>query len=307
MQCPFLRKMTVKYCGLYGRTMIPLNGDNLTTEQCFSPDHRNCPLLKEHPVEQSTGSVCPHLCIMDVHYCDVAPVRKLIPCNRATVSHCTNDGHRYCELYLSVADPHPDATGTDDEPIPMPPSRAYAQNHMWLDRNDNNTCHIGVDAFFTRSLGRLDAVSYPYHRDDCRPVVRFTVDGAVFDLAFPNAVNCTEINTHLVVDPSEVLRDPYGRGWLFQGITPPASTNGTSDPVERGLLRDEEARRWMDNECDRLAAFAHNHLPAQSADTGPVMQDGGRFCGRLADVLDSGTLYRLHTAFFSLQSRRHQP
>ena len=35
-----------------------------------------------------------------------------------------------------------------------------------------------------------------------------------------------EINAHLVSDPSEVLRDPYGRGWLFEGVCLPAKVQG---------------------------------------------------------------------------------
>ncbi|MEZ4386417.1 MAG: hypothetical protein R3D98_02330 [Candidatus Krumholzibacteriia bacterium] len=313
MQCPFLRKKNVKFCGLDRRAMIPLGGLAPTLERCSGPDFRRCALLGEHGDAVPDGVECPHLCVTDAHYCELAPVRKLIPCNRTTMSRCADGGHRFCPLFLSVADPRSDATGSTDsdptadlclESVPMPATLAFAPNHMWLDRGDGRTCHVGLDAFVTRALGRIDAVSFPYHRDECRPVVRLSVGGAVLDFAFPNAMRCTELNTHLVVDPSEVVRDPYGRGWLFEGLCPPARPDDVTEPIETGLLRGEAARAWMDRECDRLSVFVHDHVTRPQPETGAVMQDGGRPRGRLADLVDSATLHRLHTTFFARHDRR---
>jgi len=306
MRCPFLHKMNVKYCGLYRQTMIPLGGTDLATERCSQPGFRDCPLLTATRDTLPAADQCPHLCVADVHYCEAAPVRKLIPCNRTAVSRCTDDGHRHCQLYLAMADPAPETDDPEEpgdppspapvEAIPMPGPLAYAPNHMWLDRTGGTTCHVGVDAFFARALGRIDGISYPYHRDGGRPVARFLVGSAALDLTFPNPMHAHEINAHLVVDPTEVLRDPYGRGWLFEGVTVPA------DPLDRGLRRGAEARHWMESECDRLAAFAHDQLT-----DGRVMNDGGRCRGDLAQRLDAGGLLRLHAEFFALKGRRETP
>lgn len=309
MQCPFLRKMNVKFCGLNRRTMIPLNGVNLAAEQCSGADYRKCALLQERSDGPLPDDHCPHLSVGDVHYCALAPDQKLIPCNQATASRCTDEGHKYCQLYLSMIEAGdeslPPVEGSidddnhDDLPFSMPESLAYAPNHMWLDEGDGRTCHVGVDAFFGHAIGQIDEVIFPHHGNVRRPMVRFKVGGMDFDLIFPNVMQDIEINEHLVADPSEVHRDPYGRGWLFKGITLPSAL-----PLDKGLRRGETARRWMLEECDRLGGFVHEHVCEDNEDTGPLMQDGGQHHGHLAVTLERPALVRLHSDFFTLGAGR---
>ena len=316
MQCPFLRKMNVKFCGLCRTRMIPLSGANLAAEQCSGADYHKCALVQERHEGPLPKDRCPFLSVGDVHYCEMAPFQILVPCNRATVSRCKDDGHKYCELFLSMAETGAEFSpagyncmdaagrgGKNDE-IPMPESLAYAPNHMWLDQSDGPTCHLGVDAFFGRALGEVDEVIYPQHGDNRRPMVRFKVGGVDFDLVFPNVMQGIQTNAHLVADPSQILRDPYGRGWLFQGVALPVQGHDVPRPLENGLLRGKAARDWMAEECDRLAAFAHEHLCQHDEDTGLLLQDGGQARGHLATALDRRTLIRLHTEFFNLRARR---
>jgi glycine cleavage system H lipoate-binding protein len=313
MQCPFLRKMNVKYCGLCRLTKIPLQGTDLAAEQCSGPDYKKCTLVHERHEGPLPTDGCPFLSVSDVHYCEVAPFQKLIPCNQTTVSRCKNEGHKYCQLYLSMTETtqenestenseHAAETEPNGEDVSLPDSLAYAPNHMWLDRGDGRTCHVGIDAFFARALGHVDEVSYPQHGENRRPMVRFRVGGVDFDLVFPNVMQGTEINAHLVADPMEVLRDPYGRGWLFEGVTVPAPE--TPHPLEAGLLRGMAARNWMRLECERLAGFVHEHVSEHSEETGLLAQDGGGPVGVLAEAMDRRTLIRLHSEFFTLRIGR---
>lgn len=329
MRCPFLKEVSVKYCGLCRVKMIPLNRAGLATEQCSGADYLKCAMARENHDGMLPQDRCPHLCIGDVHYCSLSPMPKLIPCNKTAFSRCTDEGHKYCQLYLSMADPRgddeddavspgaaptrlgnrcggpdtlPDRAAAEGE-IPLPSTLAYTPNHMWLDRSDERTCHVGVDAFFGSVLGRVDDVSFPFRRNENRPSVRIRAGGVDFDLAFPNLFHVTEINTHLVVDPSELLRDPYGRGWVFEGITTPPAGGESSHPLEEGLVRGTAARRWMQGETERLARFVHDRIGERGSETDVMMQDGGQPCGHLADALGRGELVRLHSEFFSLRGR----
>lgn len=312
MKCPFLQTKSVKYCGLCRLTMIPLDSTGQAQERCSGPGYQACSLVHARHGDELPADRCPFLRCGEVHCCAASAVQKLIPCSATAVSRCSDDGHRHCSLYLAMADPQHEAAAGDvaaapggvDEDLPVPGNLAFAGNHMWLDHKVGRTCHLGVDAFFGRALGRVDEVSFPFHRSDGRPAVRIRSGGVDFDLVFPNALPGAEINAHLLRDPSEVLRDPYRRGWLFEGIVSGSGSGGRELPLRNGLLRGPAARRWMRRESIRLARFVHDRLLDGCDAAAPVMQDGGFPCLPLADVLPGGALVRLHEEFFSLPIER---
>ncbi len=312
MKCPFLQTKSVKYCGLCRLTMIPLDTTGQAQERCSGPGYQVCSLVRARHEDPLPADGCPYLRSGEVQCCAASAVQKLIPCSATAVSRCSDDGHRHCALYLAMADPRHEATDGDEpvapggyaEDLPVPDNLAFAGNHMWLDHQSGRTCHVGVDAFFGRALGRLDRVSYPSRRGDDRPVVRLRAGGVDFDLMFPNALHGAESNAHLTLDPSAVLRDPYGRGWLFEGIVSDTASGGRGLPLRNGLLRGPAARRWMRRENTRLARFVHDRLLDCGDAAAPVMQDGGFPCLPLADVLPGGALVRLHAEFFALPGER---
>ncbi len=315
MPCPFLNTKNVKYCGLCRLTMIPLDAESLATEQCAGPGYRECALLKERHTGPLPDDRCPHLCVGNVSTCGAAPVRKLIPCNEATSSRCADDRHKYCQIYLTATEHAGDVEVTDDatsifdvedhdEAVPLPATLSYAPNHMWIDRGDEQCCHVGVDAFFAHALGRVDEVLFRNHAGSRQPVVTFRVDGVELDMAFPCALKDLEVNTHLVSDPSLVLRDPYGRGWLFEGGAIPADRPGLPDVLSRGFMKGEAARDWMASECGRLTEFVTGYRDRADQGCGVLLQDGGGLPGHLAGVLDRSALVRLHAEFFAFDARR---
>ena len=307
MQCPFLRKTSVKFCGLCRLTMIPLDGNVGLPEQCSGPDYRKCPLVRDRNLDQPQEARCPFLSVGDVHSCAAAPVQKQIPCNLTTQSRCTNEGHAYCQLFLSMTE-----TGAASPPIaeteansqdrgaaiPMPASLAYAPNHMWFDPGNGTTWHVGVDAFFGRALGQVDEIIFPHHGNDRRPMVRIRAGGVDFDLAFPNVIQPMEINTHLVADPSGILTDPYGRGWMFEGATLPKGSGRDPVAYAKTLRQGDAATLWMQEEWERLDHFVREHL---GRTPGAANLDP---CEPLSAVLDRPTLMRLHTEFFTFSSKR---
>ncbi len=313
MPCPFLQKSKVKYCGLYRLAMIPVEGRSQATEKCAGAGYRDCPLAQAHHDGALPPDRCPFLRYDEVHSCQAAAVRKAISCNEAAASRCTDDGYRHCPAYLAMAAPRDDDDGAGaaprsggalDDTIPTPDHLAYSSNHLWLDCGGGHTCHVGVDAFVGRALGRIDALSFPFRRADGRPVVRLHTGGVAFDLVFPNLLPEVETNAHLAVDPADAVRDPYGRGWLFEGMLPATAGDRAVAALGAGLRRGESARDWMQDEWDRLARFVHDRLHEAAGDAVPVLQDGGFPCRPLGDVLDRHALIRLEQEFFSLRTGR---
>lgn len=304
MHCPFLRKLNVKYCGLYGQKLIPLGAGDDAAERCLSREWRQCKLVLGEAALGAAPDRCPHLCVEDVHYCDLAPVRKLIPCNKAATSRCGGDGHRYCDLYLAMAEPRAHAGagggGGGDEPD-LPEELAFSPNHMWLDDGDGRRVHVGVDSFFTRTLGSVEAVTFPARRAAARPSVLLRVGGLDLEMVLPLALREIEPNAHLSVAPGTVCDDPYGRGWLFAGVPVPAA-GADGSPVESGpFLRGAAARRWLRREQGRLDGFVHACLDERRIDDSILSTDGGPAAGRLSELLDRPTLVRLHHEFFALR------
>jgi glycine cleavage system H lipoate-binding protein len=307
MHCPFLRKLNVKYCGLYGMKLIPLSADNDTAERCLSRAWLECSLVRDSVEPGAQQDHCPNLCVEDVHYCDLAPVRKLVPCNKAAASRCGGDGHRYCDLYLAMAEPRSRTTAPDpgadptDIAIEQPDDLAYARNHLWLDEGDGRRVHIGVDAFFTGTLGKVEAVTFPARRAAARPSVLIRVGGMDLEMVLPLALREIEPNAHLAVAPSIVSDDPYGRGWLIAGV-PVAEPGADAGPTETShFLRGTAARRWMRRERDRLTGFVHACLDERRGGEAGLSTDGGHADGDLSALLDRRTLVRLHHEFFALR------
>lgn len=306
--------MNVKYCDLCRSTMIPLREADQALEQCSGPGFVDCSLLDGKENFPPGQDRCPHLCVGDVHFCSLDPAQKLIPCNQTTVSRCMDDGHRYCQLFLAMTRTDSEMPTSPHDPseaappiresagVSMPESLAYAPNHMWYDHGDGRTCHIGVDAFFSRAVGEIDEIVFPHHGGNRRPAVRFTIGGIDLELVFPNVIQGAEPNAHVVADPAEVLRDPYGRGWLFEGITLPGSRPGTSVSPKDGLLTGQAAQLWMIDECDRMAEFVHKNLPGRKVNGDQLMLDGGAPCGPVTRMLDRSSLVRLHSEFFTIIS-----
>ncbi|MBU1702575.1 MAG: hypothetical protein KJ970_07075 [Candidatus Eisenbacteria bacterium] len=335
MKCPFLKEMSVKYCQLCRLKMIPQTHAQPEDERCSSRDYSKCTLAQSHYKGMQPQERCPFLCEQKVQYCSASSVPKLIPCEEDRTSRCTGDGHRYCQLYLSLARPQvkdlPRRTdsGSSDglqprsitspqrrvssqaltapvgvrveyvEDIPVPIDLSFTPNHMWVDSSDGQSYYVGVDAFFVKVLGRVDQVSFPSHRGEGRPVVRFGISGVDFDLVFPSSINVTEINAHLTVDPSDLIQDPYGRGWLFEGIQFP----GIGGDPDKNMFTGSEATGWMRNETNRIAQFMQDQHSKHHPEVGHVMQDGGWIAGNLAGTLDRAGLVRLHSEFFSLPYR----
>lgn len=317
MRCPFLRDASVKYCESSAfRKPILKEASRPDLERCSSPDWRQCPAAQRTiAVASPATATCPFLHEVQSEFCSAVSVPRYVPANGDTTSRCHSDGHLYCELFLEWADPlrrnqhrsAPRRPGEEGEAplvddVAVPALLSYAPNHMWLDVGADGHCHAGVDAFLARVIeGSLDRISFASSRGVCRPAASLRVRSVDLQLVFPNPMQVTAVNVTLRTNPSKLTDDPYGAGWLFEGVEPSPHALRYGDSIRNGLISGASALAWMHAEADRLTSFAHQQV-ARAADDGlRLAADGGQAARGLASHLESDLLTTLFDEFFGPQ------
>ncbi len=306
MRCPFLREAQVKFCQASAfRKMIVRTFAHADNERCSSPDYVNCHAAKQHYEELPSQSHCPFLQESLAQYCAAAAVTKFVPYSESLLSRCGNESHRYCEVFLALAHPLTDRpaasaarrNANEDivEGIVMPRRVSYSANHMWLDVDDDGLYHVGIDAFLAGAIGRIERISFVAMHGVSRPAAVLTVKGVDVQVVFPNRMLLTQANAYLRANPERLTSDPYSAGWLFEGRDPAESSGERSPNVSEGLIRDEKARRWMEQEVHRLSTFIHEQYSRREG----LMMDGGTFFRGVALQLNRDELLQLFNDFFS--------
>ncbi len=317
MRCPFLREAQVKYCQASPfKKMIVRSPEHTASERCSSPDWAQCPSAKQHHEEQPNPARCPFLQESLVQYCSAASVTKFVPYSDSMLSRCCNDGHRYCDLFLTLA--NPPATGVAAGAAPdegstgreimiegtrVPAWLSYSANHMWLNIDEDGCCHVGLDAFLMRVLGSVDKLTFVTIKGLARPAVVITVRGADLQMVFPNPMLLTRTNNYLRANPFKLALDPYGVGWLFEGAPAPDDRADLSG-VGRGLMRGASVLTWMQEEIRRITAFIHEQLARTSLPGDVLLPDGGSFAPGFVRQLSRDEILRLFNEFFSPYVRR---
>jgi glycine cleavage system H lipoate-binding protein len=274
MPCPFLKEGRARYCHAAPVRKLILEGPGTASEgRCASPEFRTCELVRG---EEAGAARCPHLEEIHVQYCAASPITKLVPFSESQLSRCSS-GYRYCDSYLSVARPGGSRT-------PAGPNLLFSPNHFWLEAEESNLCHIGVDGFLAGLTGRLDRITFITTRGTHRPSVALTVNGVEWPMVFPNPILIERVNTHLRSDAKRLADDPYGVGWLFEGWELPGKTR-------TGLIGGAQATAWQAEERERLAHEIH--------ETQGLTCDGGYAQPGVARLLPRENVVGLLQRFFS--------
>jgi len=301
MKCPFLREDEARYCEVAPfRKMIAGTPRAGAAERCATPAWPLCPWAAGR--RAAGGPRCPYLRSSAVQFCAAASVTRFIPHSDSLQSFCQSGGYRYCDLYLTRAEPGGEPEGGEGRPvltrpgaapagrIAVPLHLAYGKNHMWIDLRDDGTWHAGLDAFFTQVAGQVAQVAFTSAPGIGRPSAMLRLGEVRAAVVFPNPVETTTLNASLRADPARLVRDPYGRGWLFAGRAAAADAAGGDGAATRGFLRGEEATRWMALEVERLTRFAQEHVGSRN--------DGGQVALPLAPYLRPEELVCLFQEFF---------
>lgn len=309
MRCPFLREAQVKFCRASAyRKMIVRLPEQPDNERCSSREHINCPVAKQHLEEHPSIDHCPFLHESLVQYCTAAAVTKYIPYSESVLSRCGTESHKYCELFLTLAqpqegivDPHVDipleerlAAGNVE--VKVPDNLFFAPNHMWLDVGSDGVCHIGVDAFLTSVLGTIDNIVFVTTKGFQRPTVSFSVHGVDVQFTFPIPVTIIRANTYLRTNPEKIAHDPYTVGWLFEATF--GRTRMMIQETEQ-LYIGQRARTWMRQEIERMTSVAHQISSQPDMHGAALMADGGNYQPGMAQLLSREDLLKLYNEFFS--------
>jgi glycine cleavage system H lipoate-binding protein len=306
MRCPFLREAQVKYCqGSPIKKMIVRMPSDAIHERCSSSEYVHCSSLKQHHEDRPQQERCPFLQESLVQYCDASSVTKYVPYSESSIIRCGNDGHHYCDLYLSIAAPH-DGTIKQDamvDGIHLPQGLSYSANHMWLDQTEDGMCHIGVDAFLTKIVEHIDALHYITSHGFAHPTLVLTVHGVDLQLVFPLSVQITGTNSYLRVNLQKLVSHPYSSGWLFEGMIHEKNQPEQSPMSSPNLLKGKEADAWMKREVQHLNEFIHNQVIPNHAGGQPVMMDGGAVHEDFLTHLTRQEVLLVFNEFFSPYAR----
>ena len=297
VRCPFLVEGTALGCGLAPfRKLVPGQAVAEHDQCCSSKTWRSCALIREHSAsvddDDRNEAVCPFLEETPVCSCAAASSSKLIPRTSTAVDRCLGDSHRYCDVFLENG-ARPAAAG-----IAVPRGLAIAQNHMWLDVGPDESCHVGVDAFLIRVLGTVDEVIFLSSCGVSSPSVALTVAGATLMLVFPQVLQITRVNRALQRHPGDLVTDPYGLGWLYEGGTIEPANRMTSSARAAGLRRGADAEAWMAAEVARLSRHVRSLDERRYGQVGPVAADGGEAATAFASHLDRAELLEIFSLFF---------
>lgn len=295
MSCPFLKEARVKYCEKSAfRKMIRIAG-NAAQENCSSPGYKLCTIYRRF-ADDSDGGQCPYLRESLAQYCAATSVSRFIPYSEPLLSRCGNDSHRYCDVYLDAGKQSAGqaAGGKWDctaGGMTFPSWLHFSANHMWLDAGKGGSCHLGLDAFLTRALGTVDRITFLRQTGVQRPTAVLTVRGVDLEVVFPNPLLLTASNLYLRANPGKLTADPYGMGWLFQGIVLPGQPPATS-----GLMRGDAMLPWIDGEIGRMSAFLAECPTVRPGRN--LMNDGGVFSPDVLAYLNREETLRLFHEFF---------
>jgi glycine cleavage system H lipoate-binding protein len=304
MRCPFLQESPVELCSISPhRKVIPSGANTSPADRCHTAGHRLCPMASDRLTTPHAHPRCPFLHEILMQHCAASPVVRYVPWNDGRRSRCNGDAHRFCLLFLDYRQPTGPAPGSaferNGEGFHAPSDLLYSRNHMWLERGADASCHIGFDAFFSRVFGRVDSILFDSNLALQEPAVVVRTSSLDLLFAFPLPVELTATNASLRSDPTPIAEDPYGRGWLFEGLEASLPHEQPGRRFENlQLVAGADASGWVRAEAKRLGAFLRERLGNEGAPGWAIAADGGTFPPGLAQRLTRVGLLDLYRAFF---------
>jgi glycine cleavage system H lipoate-binding protein len=153
----------------------------------------------------------------------------------------------------------------------LPENFRYHPGHTWAVAEAPQTVRIGMDDLAARFVGKGARIELPKRGQWLRQGQRvwsLERDGRKLSMVSPIEGMVTDVNEAAAQNP-ELLRDPYGDGWLVTVNSPDAATNF------RNLLGGVLARRWMEEAARRLRASIPQMAGALAQDGGLAISDLG--------------------------------
>ena len=286
-QCPFLKDQKVAFCKASPfRKMLPYDRLYVKDNICMREEHQNCPSFLDKEKERVSGHssskhVCPYLEVDEVLFCGVYPVKKMIPSSAFKLEcPCTTESYIDCPAYRQIAqgDVAPSELATVRGFL-LNDTVYYHRGHLWLQRV-NGKVRLGLDDFGQWLLGDIEKITFPRRKERVerkKPLLHLSCAHGTAEITSPLSGVVMEVNEEVRRDSSVINTDPYGEGWLIE-LRPAKSELNSLEQEREGFLPAPHARRWLEDEVDRL----HDVLETE---IGVTMGDGGELTSNLLDAI----------------------
>ena len=165
--------------------------------------------------------------------------------------------------------------------VPQPPQGVFLDSaHTWLRITSDGRLRVGIDDFLAEAVGQVDKVEVPAQGTTIErgsPLFTLFVKGRRLVIPSPASGTVMSANDKALRDPSAVVKDPYGAGWVASIWT--RDHHAAISPLRIGAA----ATHFLRDELHRLADFM---VPSQTMGRVPGMADGGRPGQGAASSLD---------------------
>lgn len=112
---------------------------------------------------------------------------------------------------------------TEDSEQPLnldiPEHLEYSDEHVWVDRSDDDLAILGITEYAADQLGELVFVDLPEPGSRVEAgdeIVELESSKAVQPMISPVAGTVKYVNRDVSDDPSVINGDPYGEGWILK-------------------------------------------------------------------------------------------
>ncbi|KAB7787376.1 glycine cleavage system protein GcvH [Bifidobacterium cebidarum] len=103
--------------------------------------------------------------------------------------------------------------------LDIPEHLEYSDEHVWVDRSDDDLAILGITEFAADQLGELVFVDLPEPGSRVEAgdeIVELESSKAVQPMISPVAGTVKYVNRDVADDPSVINGDPYGEGWILK-------------------------------------------------------------------------------------------
>lgn len=192
-----------------------------------------------------------------------------------------------------VRSPGAFAVPSNEHLTEVPSAVSLAPGHAWLQTEADGHLRVGADALLTTLLGVPDFVELapPGTWVEAQDAVATLRRGKrALTIHSPVRGRVVDANLEVSDDPTRVMRDPYGEGWLSRLA---ASTSHGTTEMHTGVA----GRTWMASEVRRLRDKLADL--ASRSPVGAVAFDGGPPAPDFATRLDDDSWNELVVTFVS--------
>ncbi|KAA8824934.1 glycine cleavage system protein GcvH [Bifidobacterium reuteri] len=112
-------------------------------------------------------------------------------------------------------------TEDNEQPLNLdiPEHLEYSDEHVWVDRSDDDLAILGITEYAADQLGELVFVDLPEPGSRVEAgdeIVELESSKAVQPMISPVAGTVKYVNRDVSDDPSVINGDPYGEGWILK-------------------------------------------------------------------------------------------